>query len=494
MTPTLSIAAPMIQFDPSQDRFFRDDARVIVVIWHRQKGKDFTAAAKAVASAMETGQDWYIVSLTQRQADATFDKAKKVFKAYKAMLKIVGEATLGDGPEYLEYDKWIDHHFKMQSRILTLPNGAHVISLPGRDPDTLAGLTGNVIFTEFGLFPGGGYEHWRVVFPLSTRGFQVVVISTPRGKNTKFFELAHDTETYSVHFCDIIHSVAHDGFVLRDNKGNLCTIAQFQKLYGDPIGWEREYLCKFTGDMQALITWAQLIDAALKGNQMPFDYLRVNTDGGSEADYFRQRLATNPTPGRLAVGWDVARTGHLSSLWINRDLGDRTSSLRFLILMHGVSFEAQRRIVTAAMDARGFGSGVGAGDATGLGMESNEYLHNRYGDNWEAVNFGSKKSELGSTALAAFRDGTQLLPTMDGPHKFIHTDLYAIQRISGTSAGEASGVQLKEDKLKLSEGENPLLPESHCDIAYSGFLALRAAGKNWRAPLRKPSMRKPAGC
>lgn len=489
--PTPDAIAPMIRFDASQEKLFRDDARVIVVVWHRQKGKDFTAAAKAVESAMNTGQDWFIVSLTQRQADATFDKARKVFQAYKKMLQLQGEATLGDGAEYQEYDRWINQHFKCQARILTLPNGARVISLPGRDPDTLAGLTGNVIFTEFGLFPGGGYDHWRVVFPLATRGFQIVVISTPRGKNTKFFELANDTETYSVHLCDILQSVNHEGFVLRDNKGAVTTIERFQKLYGDPIGWEREYLCRFTGDMQSLITWAQLIDAGSKGREKPFDFLRINTDGGSIGDYLRSLTIG---PGRLELGWDVARTGHLSSLWINQSNGDRTSFLRALILMHRVSFESQRTIVRAVMDLKGFGSGVGCGDATGLGMDSNETLSNLYGDNWESVNFGSKKSELGATALAAFRDGTQAIPPVDGPHKFIATDLYAIQRVSGSSPGEGSIEQAKGDKLKLSEGENPMLPESHCDVAYSNFLSLRAGAKNWRPPLPRPLREKPIGC
>ena len=54
---------PIIRFDPSQRRLFDDNARVIVVNWHRQKGKDFTAAAKAVDHAIRTKQDWFIVSL-----------------------------------------------------------------------------------------------------------------------------------------------------------------------------------------------------------------------------------------------------------------------------------------------------------------------------------------------------------------------------------------------------------------------------------------------
>ncbi len=73
----------MITLDPAQRRFFMDDVRVQAVRRHRQKGKDFTTAAKAVLHAMETGQSWYIVSLTQRQADATFAKCKEWAERYR---------------------------------------------------------------------------------------------------------------------------------------------------------------------------------------------------------------------------------------------------------------------------------------------------------------------------------------------------------------------------------------------------------------------------
>ena len=40
---------------------------------------------------------------------------------------------------------------------------------------------------------------------------------------------------------------------------------------------------------------------------------------------------------------------------------------------------------------------------------------------------GKRKSELGSLLATAFGDGDQAIPPMDGEHKFIGTDLYAIQ-------------------------------------------------------------------
>jgi phage FluMu gp28-like protein len=171
-------AGPIVRFDPSQKRFFEDDARVIAVNWHRQKGKDFVAAAKAVKTGSANGKNWYIVSLTQRQADATHNKAEKFIELYKRVLKLKGRVLTSEA-EFEEYDAEINHTFVRKERKLILPNKAEIVALPGKNPDTLAGLTGNIILTEFGLFPKGGYEHWRVIFPLTTRGFQAIPISTP---------------------------------------------------------------------------------------------------------------------------------------------------------------------------------------------------------------------------------------------------------------------------------------------------------------------------
>jgi phage FluMu gp28-like protein len=476
--PALEVG-PMIRFDPSQLRFFQDEARVVVVNWHRQKGKDFVAAAKAVDHAMRTGQSWYIVSITQRQADATFDKCKKVFDAFKAMFAVLfaGEAVEGEGWTYTEWDEEIRQLFVCKARELVLPNGARVVALPGRNPDTLAGLTGNVIFTEFGLFPGGGYDHWRVVFPLATRGFAIVVISTPRGKNTKFYELWSDTETYSVHTCDIVRSVEQDGFVLRDNKGAPCTIEEFRRLYGDPVGWLREYMCQFSGDLSSLIKWAELEQAAALSEGLPFDMIRVEGESGWDAGFFRREFGDG---WRLEVGWDVARRGHLSVVTANAARVNRPTHLRFLVLMHNVSFALQRQVITAAMDTRY--ANVGCGDSTGLGMQSNEELEARYRDRWQGVNFGGGgKREIASSLATAFRDASQTLPPLDGPHKFVATDLYAIQK------DDTGG------KLLLEETANPLLEESHCDVAWSLGLARIAATRNIGVPLRPSRPVKPVG-
>lgn len=449
----------VFEFLPYQQAFLADQSRVLVGCWCRQAGKDFTAAAKAVTSAIKTGQKWYIVSITQRQADATFDKCKTFANAFKMALKAQGEITEEAGPEYYERDKAIDQMFRCQARTLHLPGGGSVTALPGRDPDTLAGLTGNVIFTEFGLFPGGGYDHWRVVFPLCTRGYQVIVISTPRGKNTKFYELVSDSETYSVHKVDIRRAVA-DGLILKDNKGLPTSIDVLKRLYNDEIGWQREFELQFSGDLVALIKWGLLETAALAGAKLPFDFAGVVNGAGFDMGGRWNRLKPIDD-GRLEIGWDIARNRDISALTVNHCHVNKQRDLRALVMMEKTPFAFQRMIVCQLLDT--FPSAVGCGDATGLGMDSNETLSTRYHGRWQGVTFTqTAKRELASLLLTAFDEGSQTLPAMDGPYKFIATDLYALQR-----EGE-------KENLTISESDNPLLPQSHCDIAISCGLARKA--------------------
>jgi phage FluMu gp28-like protein len=157
-----------------------------------------------------------------------------------------------------------------------------------------------------------------------------------------------------------------------------------------------------------------------------------------------------------------------SSVWINHAGRDGKKRLVALVLMQNTEFATQRHILTQAMRARA--GSVGAGDATGLGFDSNETMKALFRDNWEGVVFGVKsKSDLGSLGRTAFGDGVQKLPEFasDGHDlKFIATDLYSIQCVP---TGDAA-----DKRLALSETENELEPDSHCDIAYSGLLALKA--------------------
>lgn len=93
------------------------------------------------------------------------------------------------------------------------------------------------------------------------------MISTPRGRDSKFYELVSDPGTYSVHRCTIEDAVA-EGYVLRDQQGEPTDLETFKSLYNDEAGWR--------------------------------------------PGWFRERLGGDGK-GRLETGWDVARRGDLSA-------------------------------------------------------------------------------------------------------------------------------------------------------------------------------------
>lgn len=307
------------------------------------------------------------------------------------------------------------------------------------------------------------------------------MISTPRGKNTKFYELFQNLDgKYSVHLCDIFKSVAEDGFVLRDNDGNPTTIEEFKKLYGDAAGFDREYGCEFSGDLAALIAWAELERAASLPNPDGFFFHRFD---GESSVFNADGLAAlkGALQGkRIEIGWDVARRGHLSPIAVNFVPSSGPKRLAGLLVMRDCSFDFMRSAVSAMMDLSS--QSVGYGDATGLGMESNEALAKKYRDRWTPFTFtAGGKRDLASALKTAFTDGTQTLPAMDDKYKFIATDLYAVQ-------ADQTGAH-----LTISETPNPLLDESHCDIAYAIGLARLAGARNTRLPLPPPLARKPEG-
>jgi phage FluMu gp28-like protein len=343
------------------------------------------------------------------------------------------------------------------------------------------------------MYPSGGYQHWEVLFPIITRrGFKLIMISTPRGKNTKFYEVcANPDGFYSVHFCDIYQSVFEEGYQLYDAKGQPfpqatraeqdLAIATFRKIYNSESKWPREYECQFTGDLSSLISWAQIERAADLGRGCPFDYLHVEAKGSPLGPVWLAMKSEAAAGYSVEIGWDVARTGHLSAVTINFAKPNQPKRLRFLVTMHNLEFEEQRAFVNASMGLRW--SGVGHGDATGLGMESNEVLEKRYPERWTPYQFTVQgKRAIASALSTAFSDGMQTLPNLSGPYKFVATDVYAVQKDDTGAA------------LLLEETPNVLLPGSHCDIAYSLGLARLAGARNALPPVPKPRRTIPVGC
>ena len=161
-----------------------------------------------------------------------------------------------------------------------------------------------------------------------------------------------------------------------------------------------------------------------------------------------------------AFGYDVAQKKHLASMFLNAVEGKR-KRMAALFLFHGCSGDSQFYIASGLISGLGAN---GAGDETGPGVDVCNRLLTKWGEfRWESVNFSSSKRELVGDAVGAFERGEQVLPRLP---KYIKADFGAVRRATGTGG-----------KLIYAEATNAFMDESHCDIAYSGMLAIRAAAK-----------------
>jgi len=446
LLPAAKAEVPLTAY---QYRAIGQKGRIVVRKWCRQSGKDFTTSLEAILDALDTGSSWYIVSLTQRQALATAKKAQMHMRA-------IGLAL----PEIVEEPWELQSGAKITTFGVRLPGGGEVVALPGKDPDALAGLTGNVIFTEMALFPNNGVDHWRVVFPLITKGFKLRAISTPRGPETKFAELCRNAQgKYTVDVVTI-HDAVAGGLELRDDAGKPITPDELEALYADPAGWRREYLCEEGQDHEALIEWQyiRLCEAAydcpvreVNGTSRLQDQLDPRTA------FAAVRAAMH---GRPVLGWDIAATGDLSVVALGEALGD-VVFLRMLVLMAGVDdFEYQEAVVRAALGGRG----AGVGDKTGLGREACQRIERQVGEHrFKGVVFTQDaRTELGIRLMKQVQSARLRIPA---DRLEIGYDLHSMARETAGVAG----------RLRLVAQTNPLLRRSHCDVFWALAMMVDAA-------------------
>ena len=159
----------------------------------------------------------------------------------------------------------------------------------------------------------------------------------------------------------------------------------------------------------------------------------------------------------------MARKGHLSAIWINELVGD-VFHCRAIVTMHRMDFDYMRKVMRQVMDV----CARGAGDATGLGMESCELLGKRYPGRFDEINFASAKPAIGSKIMTTFEDVRQRFPR-EGFDDVVH-DIHGIQK------------ETRLGRLILHETKNPIEKRSHCDMAYAGGLCLMAATEGSYGP------------
>ena len=372
---------------PYQRRFLADPARFRIGMWARQTGKSFTSALDAVVGAMERGESWLVLSAGERQSLEWMEKAKQHARAWGYAAELEGVEAAAD----------------IQRLVIRFPRGNRIIGLPA-NPDTARGYSMNVILDEF-AFHEQSRDIWRALVPTITRGYRLVVLSTPNGVGNMFADLWQAQDGKFSRHRVTIEDAAADG--LDVNLEELRAAI-------DPDGWRQEYMCEFLDEASSLLSYDMIAacETAVQGQ---------------------------PGAGPLHLGMDIGRKRDLTAIWTVETLGDvrytrevkvleRTPFRDQLDILSGLL--RNPRIVRACIDSTGIGAML---------AEEAQRIHGSY--RVEAVQFtqGSKE-EMATGMLRAFQDRTVRIPQS----RDIREDLHKIRKLT-TAAGNVRYLADRDD-------------------------------------------------
>lgn len=402
-----------------QQRWVKDRSRFKAGMMSRQSGKTFGCAFEVVDSCFKDlidgkRESWLILSRGDRQArEALEEGVKPHCKAFEI------------GFKSFEYD-FRGSEAIYRAAEVELVNGAKITAVPA-NPDTARGFSRNLLLDEF-AFHKDSRAIWRACFPVITRRkLKIRVISTPNGKNNKFYEIMTDkTGAWSRHVVDIYKAVA---------EGLDVDPEEIRKALNDEDAWAQEYELKWLDEATAWLSY-DLINS-------------VEHDDAGQPDKYQG--------GFCYIGNDIGRKKDLWVAAVFEEIGD-VLWLRELSTMQRKKFAEH----DAEMD-RLFEKYKVARllmDETGMGAKPVEDAKARYGEDMvEGVTFtlGSKLA-MATVGKAAFEDRKIRIPLGDDA---LRRDLHKLRKIP-TPTGAP-----RFDAASDSEG--------HADRTWAMFLALYGA-------------------
>ena len=411
------VAVPLYGF---QRRWLADRDRFKFGLMCRQIGKSFIAALEVVDDAIETGQDWVLLSAGERQSKELMQKVQTHCRAYAVAASDIDETFFEDTRYTL--------------LTITLPNGARIMGLPA-NPDTARGFSANVVLDEF-AFHKDSAAIWKALFPTISRGYKIRIVTTPQGKANKAHEIWTADNGWSKHFVDIHQAVA---------DGVPHNIEELKAGLDDEDAWNQEFLILFIDEASTLLSYELIASCQDETLKTEFDY----------ADFDINSFVletTNP----LYIGYDVGRKKDRSVLWLNELVGDVYTN-RLLLTFNNIKFADQKErlwdIITKLKVNR---ANI---DETGLGMQLAEETVDRF-DTYriEAVTFTSAtKNDMATRMLRGFEDRRIRIPVS----RVLRDDLHSVKKVNLPGGG------IRYDAERTREG--------HADRFWAGGLSLRAS-------------------
>lgn len=406
---------------PYQRRYADDMARFKAAMFARQTGKTFTSTLEIAEDLVKCElakkrTRWVILSRGERQAREAMDAGVKLHLR-----------AMGAGFEAFTDDFRLSDSTTVKSLEVVTRQGSRVTALPA-NPDTARGFSANVLLDEF-AFHADSRRIWQALFPVISRpGLKLRVVSTPNGKNNKFYDImTGSNDGWSRHVVDIYQAVA---------EGLPRDIDELKAALADEDAWAQEYELQWLDEASA---W------------LPYDLINAAEDdkAGDPNAY---------TGGPCYVGVDIGRRKDLYVVWVLELVGDVLWT-RELVARRGATFAEQDALLDDVM-ARYRVLRV-CMDQTGMGEKPVEDAQRRHGTSRvEGVLFtGANKLTLATAGKQAFEDRRIRIPLGD---QVLRTDLHKLQKVSGPTGAPRF----------VADSDS----SGHADRAWACFLAVNAAG------------------
>ncbi len=428
------------------------------------KKRDYLFATKDQQSAIEYLQ-------TCKEFAELFDYTKSIVNQGEDVMKV--ESVDAAGKKFVEEVKF---------GFIKFDNGSRIIAFSA-NPYAMAVFGGDVGLDEFAKH-AQSEKLWETAQGRITWGYDIGVWSAHDGTDSLFYQFAREAQAGKggwSHYRVTMEDAVEMGLVekIAAVTGKPMTREQFIQDCKNrarlPEIYEQAYNCNPSGSASSIAPWAviqqccekreieriHLEDAQIK--EMFGEFKRENEVARTKQiqAFMRSSFAkafNNPQKYRL--GFDVAASGQgdLAAIYVDRKEGDRFK----LDALMTTRTDDWNFLKVSLWEMMGNLSAVkAAGDETGLGRQICWETEKQFPNQFEGVNFSSKKHDMGFGLMNQLTVAEKVLPA-GTDHADIAQDYFSMRK---TYAGK---------RWVFSEGRNNLNPASHCDIAWAGALATEA--------------------
>ena len=311
---------------PYQRKVILDNSRVKVLNWSRQIGKSWCCGFLSNFKCCQKRNALVIYLSTGLRAAS---EALKTCLKFAESVKVLSKGRMD---------------FTYNSTCIRFSNGSRIMSLPG-SPSACRGWSADLIVLDEMAFWQKPEDTWQAIVPTITNQLaggdkQIVICSTPLGRNSLFYDLCQRSKIESnwKYFQTTIHEAIKDGLA--------ADLDELMKLIPDPYVFSQEYECQFCEQVNALVP----IDA--------LQFVNPSTDK-NYVDVFMGADWARSSDGTAIVVFGRDKDGHLT--------------LIDLVTLHNVEYAKQIEVAKRMFEK--WQPRLFYGDATGLGGPIMEQLN-----------------------------------------------------------------------------------------------------------------------